>query len=220
MNTWTPAPYRARLGQTSFQKTAQAIVEEAEPKLRRVIADERGRIVDAADSALPFLGLSAAAYLGTAYLAPDGVMKPVGYGASAVLLAVGILRGLAMMDQEEEAAPAAPEPKTGLIGDVIGTLVDPASRKMATAIVAEAVPAVQGILVDERALVADAVQTAVPFIAVAVAVFLGTAYLVPETMPMAKMGGYLAAAGGGLFGLYRGAEKVRGESAPPQEVRA
>lgn len=218
-NVWAPAKYApsmgwARLGQTSYQKTAQAVVEAAEPRLRQIIAEERSRLADVAVASLPYVGLSALTYLVSAYVIEKGsTLKTVGYGVSIGFLALGLWQGIEAIGEQPASAAPIQEEDTGIIGDVVGALVDPASRKLAAAVVLESEPVIREILVEERLRFAEAIETAVPFLGVSVAAGLGTAYLVPEDMSMAKFAGYMVSAGGALYGLYRGAGVVRGE--PP-----
>jgi hypothetical protein len=70
------------------QKTAQEIVAEAEPKIRDIIAEERGRAAEALLAGLPFAVASAAAFAATAFLVDqeNRAAKTIGYSGSALLM--------------------------------------------------------------------------------------------------------------------------------------
>ena len=80
------------------QQLAQAVVREAEPKVRALVDDERAKLGSAAEASLPFIGASAAAFLGTAYLVPEekASWKFAGYMASVAALLFGAWRGLSI----------------------------------------------------------------------------------------------------------------------------
>lgn len=84
---------------STAQQLAQAVVREAEPKVRALVDDERAKLGGAVENALPFLGASAAAFLGTAYLIPKEKpsWKFAGYMGSAAALLLGAWRGLTMV---------------------------------------------------------------------------------------------------------------------------
>ncbi len=83
------------------KQLAQAIVTEAEPRIRMIVEEERGRLGSAAEAALPFAMASAAAFLGTAYLVPSEMKtgKVAGYLASAAAFLVGIWHGLSVVSE-------------------------------------------------------------------------------------------------------------------------
>lgn len=72
-------------------QAAQAIVTDAEPKIRKIVEDERARISEAVIAGIPFWVGSAVAFVGTAFMVSDDekLMKTVGYSASALLTALG-----------------------------------------------------------------------------------------------------------------------------------
>jgi len=83
------------------QQLAQAIVREAEPKVRALVDDERAKIGSAVENSLPYLGISAAAFLATAYFVPDGKnsWKAAGYMSSVAALLIGAWRGLSVASE-------------------------------------------------------------------------------------------------------------------------
>lgn len=78
------------------QQLAQAIVREAEPKVRALVDDERAKLGSAVEKSLPYLGASAAALLATMYFVPDGMngWKVAGYMSSVAALLLGAWQGL------------------------------------------------------------------------------------------------------------------------------
>lgn len=86
---------------STAQQLAQAVVREAEPKVRALVEDERVKLGSAVENALPFLGASAAAFLGTAYLVPKEKpsWKFAGYMGSVAALLLGAWRGLTVISE-------------------------------------------------------------------------------------------------------------------------
>lgn len=213
---WKPSPLRiglghARLGQQSTltNRMAAAVVAEAEPRLRQVIAEERNRWADAILSGLPYAGLATAGILAATYAVPPDkpMVRLATYGGAALLAGIGIITVASALKEAVDAAPAA-EPG-GIVQDVISTFVDPASRQLAKDVVAEATPRVRQILDEERERAAAAAQAAIPWVGVSILSVLGTAFLVPGGMPLAKMGGYGASAAFAMIGLYQGVGVTR-----------
>jgi uncharacterized membrane protein len=215
---WAPRPYSPglsghKLGQSSvIDKTAASIIAAAEPRLRKVIGDERARVSNAVIDALPYAGASAMAFLATTYIVPGSRKgaRLAGYGLSVALLGVGAWQAFDGLSKAGEAAPASTE-KSGTVQDIISSLTDSTSRQLAAAIVAAAEPRVRKIIEEERARAMDVAQAIVPWAAASVAAFLGTAYFIPESKPTLKAGGYLASAGAAITGLYSAAAAGKSE---------
>jgi len=191
-----------RLGQVDskiISEAARGIVREADPVVRRIVSEERARAANSLKEVLPFAGLSAATALGAAYLVPPsfGAVKTIGYVASAGLLGVGVWRALDEYSQGVEPAPTT----TG--SDPLAALVKPYADQLAKSVVAEAEPRVREIVRDEKLHLAEAAKTGLPWAGLSTAAFLATAFLVPDSNPVAKMAGYGAAAAlliGGAWG--------------------
>ena len=83
------------------QQLAQAIVREAEPKVRALVDDERAKLGSAVESSLPYLGASALTFLATAYFVPDNMngWKVAGYMTSVAGLLIGAWRGLSVASE-------------------------------------------------------------------------------------------------------------------------
>jgi hypothetical protein len=81
---------------TVAQNTAKAIVEEAEPRIRQIVDEERARIAEAGQIFLPFAVGSVATFLATLFLVSgeNNVMKAIGYTGSALLMGIGLWTGL------------------------------------------------------------------------------------------------------------------------------
>jgi hypothetical protein len=75
---------------------AQAIVQEAEPKIKAIVDEERARIADSLLAALPFWTGAGAAFIGAFFLVPPDapVAKAAAYGAATLLWAMGAWAGL------------------------------------------------------------------------------------------------------------------------------
>lgn len=218
---WTPSPVRLgltrpRLGQTNNLTTrmAEAVIEKAEPKLRQVMWEERKRFADGIATVLPYAAVSLGTVLATGYLVDpkDTYFKVGGYAAATLALALGIWQTVGVWRGSGSPTPDAASPETGILQDVVSTFIDPASRQFASAIIAEATPRVEKIVNEERQRAADALQATIPWFALSSAAVLATMFLVPSKPDVAKMGGYMGAAGLALFGIYRGAEVERGSS--------
>ena len=93
---------------------AQAVVVEAEPKIRQIVDDEKTRLAQAVQAGVPWAGGAAVVAAATAFLVPDDspLAKVGGYSVSALL---GTLAIWIAMDKTNEvtavAAPAAAAPK-------------------------------------------------------------------------------------------------------------
>lgn len=85
-----PSTAPTQVTQVAIQ-AAQAIVNDAEPKIRQIVQEERARISEAAIAGIPFWAASGVAFVATAFMVDDSamVMKTVGYSASALLSALG-----------------------------------------------------------------------------------------------------------------------------------
>lgn len=72
-------------------QAAEAIVAEADPKIRQIIQEERVRAVDAAKAGLPLAVASLATFLTTLFVVSDDskFLKAAGYAGSALLLGAG-----------------------------------------------------------------------------------------------------------------------------------
>lgn len=84
---------------------AQAVVQEAEPKVRQIVDDEKTRLAKAIQAGVPWAAGSAITAAATAFLVPEDVPagKVGGYAASALLGAFAIWRA---MDQTSEVVTA------------------------------------------------------------------------------------------------------------------
>src|SRR6185295_11720670 len=82
-------------------QAARDIVNEAEPRIRRIVEEEKARAVQAAQAGIPLAIGSLAAFLLTTFLVDDKnkTMKAVGYSGSALLLGAGAYVAL---DKERE----------------------------------------------------------------------------------------------------------------------
>lgn len=91
-----PAPPEGGIATDVAATAAKAIVEQAEPKIRSIVDEERARLAEAAQVALPFLGAGAIGSLITAFAVKDDkpMLKVVGYSASALIALLGAWMGL------------------------------------------------------------------------------------------------------------------------------
>ena len=81
-------------------QAAIAIVAEAEPKVRRIVDDEKRRLAVALEAGLPWAVGAAAAFLATLFVAPGPAIKAAGYSATAILLGTGAWRTLEATKEE------------------------------------------------------------------------------------------------------------------------
>lgn len=181
-----------------MDQAARAVIQEAEPRVRAIVRDERSRLANAAIEGLPYVAASAAAFIAASQLVPAGspTLKSAGYVTAAGLLAIGAWQTL-----QTAAGPETPPlpPSEGGIPFVTST-----AQQLAEAVVREAEPKVRALVDDERAKLGGAVENALPFLGASAAAFLGTAYLVPEKKPSWKFAGYMTSAAALLFGAWRG----------------
>lgn len=72
-------------------QAAQAIVNDAEPKIRQLVEEERARISEAAIAGIPYWAAAGVSAVATAFMVDDeaNVMKTLGYSASVLLTALG-----------------------------------------------------------------------------------------------------------------------------------
>jgi len=87
-----PPPSTAPAAVTDIAiQAAQAIVNDAEPKIRQLVQEERNRISEAAIAGIPYWAGAGIAFVATAFMVDDEaqVMKTVGYSASVLLTALG-----------------------------------------------------------------------------------------------------------------------------------
>lgn len=209
---WHPAPLRLgyvgrpalrgpRLGQTSavINQAASAVVTQAEPRVRAIVAEERSRLANATIQSLPFLGGSLTAFLAAQYLVPPDkrLLKGIGYVASAGIFTVGAWKVLQQLAGPEKPPPAPSE------GGLLSLFGDTA-KQMAQVVVAEAEPKVRQIVAEEKAKLSEAGIATLPFLGASAAGFLATALLVPEDNKKLKFGGYMAATAALLAGFWRG----------------
>jgi len=97
----TPAPGTAP---KIVNQAASAIVQEAEPKVRKIVDDEKSRMASALQRGIPLTAASLAVFLATAFVVKSGqgFLKAAGYSLSAVLLGGG-----AWMTLDAAKEPAA-----------------------------------------------------------------------------------------------------------------
>ncbi len=81
------------------QGLARAVISEAEPRVRSLVADERARLGTAGEAALPWGALAAASFFSTMYLIPDNLpaAKMAGYTGTAAASIVSIWKALAVV---------------------------------------------------------------------------------------------------------------------------
>lgn len=86
------------------QRAAKAVVDQAEPRLRAILEEERVRIATAVQAGVPFWVGGLAALLATLFLVPekDTTWKALGYSGSALLAGAG--SWLALEKEKETVA--------------------------------------------------------------------------------------------------------------------
>ncbi len=215
--SWAPAAYRPRMASAQLSQAppssitsqaAQAIVEQAEPRLRKVLEDERKRAADAVGETIPYLAISAGAFLVSTYVITEKIPRTIGYVLSAGTLGIGLYQTVSKLKETSEtaAAPGEPAPSSPL-SDILSALVDPATRQMAASIIAASEPKIRALIEEERARAANAILTALPWLGLSAASFFGTMFVIPEKMGIGKLIGYLVASGALLFGIHQGVRK-------------
>lgn len=179
------------------ESAASAAVSAAEPRFRKIVQEERARIAKGAMEAIPYTGFATAAYLATSYFVPESMnlVKGLGYAGAAGLAGWGAWQALKKIRGPEVPPVEAPG---GL------EFLQPVTRQLAEAIVAEAEPRLRQLVGEERERLGSAAETMFPWAALGAAAFFGTMFLVPKTMPVAKAVGYTGATSLGLLSLWKG----------------
>lgn len=204
MFQYTPVLGRPRLGQLDFltsgltRDVAEKIVAAADAPTRRIIRDERNKLVEGLIGILPFAALSGVSFVGTNYLVPADarVSKFVGYGISLASLGVGGLLAASKLSETpapNEAAGAAP----------------PLVEQTAKAIVDNAEPKIRAIVHEERGRAAAAAEAGLPFAAGGALALLASATLIPQESTLWKVVGYITSIGLVTLGAYVALEKER-----------
>ena len=190
------------MGQSNavINQAASAVVSQAEPRVRAIVAEERSRLANATIQSLPFLGASLTAFLAAQYLVPaeKRVWKGIGYVAAAGIFTIGAWKVLQEVAGKEK--PPAPVSSEGGILSLFGDT----ARQMAQVVVTEAEPKVRQIITEEKAKLSEAGLATLPFLGASAAGFLATAILVPEGNKKLKFGGYMASTAALLAGFWRG----------------
>ncbi len=188
---------RPRLGQLAdlassltggfTESIAKKIVSEAEPATRRVIRDERNRLAEALIGAIPFLSISAIAFVGTRYLVHDEapMAKFVGYAGSAAAAGGGALWTFSRMTETTTAPPT---------GTAAPAAVTDVAVQAAQAIVNDAEPKIRAIVKEERTRISEAAMIGIPFWAGSAVAFVATAFMVDDGENVMKTLGYSASA--------------------------
>ncbi len=78
--------------ESATAKAATALVNEAEPKVRAIVSDERARLAQAAQAGLPLVAVGALSMIGTLLIiSPEQPLyKMLGYTASVLLASAGV----------------------------------------------------------------------------------------------------------------------------------
>lgn len=202
------ASSRARLGQLSAltggitDAIAKKIVAEAEPATRRVIRDERNRLAEALIGGIPFLAISAIAFVATKYLVRDDapMAKFVGYAGSAAAAGGGAIWTVGKLTETPEVPPPTTAPSA--VTDV--------AVQAAQAIVSDAEPKIRQIVHEERTRISEAAMAGIPLWAASGIAFVATAFLVDDSANLMKTVGYSASTILAALGSYVALNKERG----------
>lgn len=201
-----PALRGPHLGQSNsvISEAAQAVVAQAEPRVRAIVAEERSRLANAAIQGLPFMGGALTAFLATQYLLPqkNRFVKGLGYVASAGLFTVGAWNIFRTVSGPESAPATSPSGSSS--GGFITNLFGETAKEMAQEIVVEAEPKVRSIIDDEKAKLAEAGLSMLPLLGVSAAGFLATAFLIPDERKSWKFGGYMGSTAALLASFWQG----------------
>jgi len=178
------------------QDIAQQIVSAADQPTRAIIRDERNRLAEGLIGGLPFAALSGLAAVGTFYLVPEdsNLAKFAGYAVSLASMGIGAIWTYSQITAD--SAPAAPS-----------TPAPAVVQQTAQAIVQAADPAIRTIVDEERARIASAAQTMLPFAGAGAVGAIATAVFVPQEDPGYKVLGYSAAVLVTLIGAWVGLQK-------------
>lgn len=198
---WRAAPYKSKhrmgqLPQSVVNQAAQSVVAQAEPRVRALIAEERERVADAGNAALPFVAVAGAGFFATSFWAEKPKLKIAGYVASAAALGFGLWRGFTVLKGEPAPPPPSGEPSLPFVSD--------AANQMARAVVSEAMPVIRELADEERARASDALIATLPFMAIGGALTALTIFGVPKEQSSLKVAGFTASTGAYLIGAWQG----------------
>jgi hypothetical protein len=197
-------------------QAAQAIIEQAEPRLRSVLQDERKRAADAVSETIPYLAISTGTFLVSTYVITDQIPRMIGYVLAAGSLGLGLYQTVAKLRETAETAPVPGEPSPpSALSEILSSLIDPTTRQMAAAIVSASEPKIKVLIEEERARAANAILSALPWLGLSAASFFGTMFVVPGKLGVGKLIGYLIASGALLFGIHQGVNKELEGTPPP-----
>ncbi len=95
----TPDEPTSSVFEPMVQGLAQAVVAEAEPKVRALVSDERARLGSAGEAALPAAALAAAGFFATMYLIPSNLpaAKMAGYTVTATAGLFSVWKALSVV---------------------------------------------------------------------------------------------------------------------------
>lgn len=193
------SPRLGQIGNLLTQDIASQIVSAADAPTRAIIRDERNRLSEGLIGGLPFAALSGVSAVGTYYLVPEEakLSKFIGYGISFISLGIGGLWTFSKITER-----VVPQPPSGPAPAVV--------QQAAQSIVEAADPKIRQIVEEERARIAAAAQTALPFVGASAIGAIATAIFVSDERPEFKVVGYSVSVLIAALGAWIGLEKEQG----------
>ena len=188
------------LSKSSSDTLAASVISKADPMVRDIIAKNRILIADSLISGLPFMAMGGAAAIGTWFLADEATTQALGYVASAGLGGYGIYSILSKL--VSASPPAPPSPPASIPGVAQGAI-----DQTVTSLVNQADPRVRAIIDEERARLASAFQTGLPWVAVGAAVAVLSFFFAPSDL--FKAVGYLGSIGLMTTGTWVGLDAMK-----------
>ena len=90
-----PPPEKPTIFTPLIDQASKILLTEAEPKVRKIVDDERARLSKAAQAGLPWIAGGGAIFVATAFLLPavKNILKTVGYTAAIGLVTAGLWIG-------------------------------------------------------------------------------------------------------------------------------
>lgn len=175
--------------------TVKSAIDNAFPKVKAILEQERNRLVDALMTGIPFASASAIAATLTYYYAQTVTQRALGYSLAAAIAGGGglsVLLGLKSSDAPAVQAQGQSSPSQ------LDPIIEAASQKL----VAQADPKVRAIIQEERTRLTNSLQTGLPWAIGSALAAVATAFVIPDNHEALKILGWLIAIALSAFGSW------------------
>lgn len=194
-----------KLTSSLTDSSAKSLVNAAFPKVEAILTHERNRLANALISGLPWLAAAAVDAVFTYYTAPNPFWKTFGYASSAALAGTGGVMSLLELKSPETAAPTTTSEATQF---------DPYIESASKMLIAQADPKVRLIIDQERARLAGALQTSLPWISGGALGAVATAFVIPNELEALKILGWIIVIALVTYGAWLGLDVMKQKALP------